>query len=199
MKNIILLSIAGIVLLSWAMMISHAPLFEASQADSYDTAQAIPDAKRPWAIFGEMKRPREMDYYTFVAKDEMKLKLQLLVPKKTGLEAFRPSVILIGPGISGKSTLVDELPSVSGAMDIVPSENDYKKTMMDKFTFITYRKGPVQEIAIPETGRYYLVVVPNGGEVGDYVLRVGENEELSMLNVLRAFISWFRIQWSYRS
>ncbi len=199
MKNLIVLLIAGVIILSWAMMISHAPLFEASPTDTYDEAQAIPDARRPWAIFGEIRHPGEVDYYTFLVKDAMKLKLQLLVSKKEEFEAFRPSVVLIGPGISGESSLVGELPPVSGAMDITPSEGDYTKMVRDRFTFITYRKGPTQEIEISEDGRYYLAVVPNEAAAGDYVLRVGEKEDVSILNVLGAFFSWFRIQWIYWS
>ncbi len=199
MRNLIVLLIAGVIILSWAMVLSHTPLFEASRTDTYELAQSIPDAQKPWAIFGEIERLHEVDHYTFIAKDEIALKLQLLVPKKDGPGSFHPLIVLIGPGIHGKSSIIGELPPVSGAMDIVPSEDDYKKTVMDWFTFITYWKGPTREVDIPEEGRYYLVVVPNGNETGDYVLRVGEEKNISLMNVLGAFFSWFRIQWMHWS
>ncbi len=197
MRNLIIVLIAGVIVLSWAMMLSHAPLFEASRTDTYEMAQPVPDAQRPWAIFGEIERLHELDHYTFIAKDAMTIKLQLLVPKKDGLEAFRPSIVLIGPGISGESSIIGELPPVSGAMDIVQDADDYKKTMMDRFTFITYWKGPMQEVALSEEGRYYLVIVPNEDEIGRYVLRIGEQEDVSFMNILGAFFSWFRIQWMH--
>lgn len=199
MKGWIVAAIAGVLLLSLAMMLSHTPVFEKDRTNTYDAAQMISDPAQPWAIFGEIDRLHELDHYTFIAKDGIELKVQLLVPKKKGLENFKPSIVLIGPGFSGTSAIIGELPSVSGAIDLIPEDDDYKTLMTDKFTFTKYWKGPTRTIEISEEGRYYIVVIPNEDEMGNYVLRIGEKEDLAYSKAFGAFFSWFRIQWMYWS
>lgn len=197
MKGLIALVIGGILLLSWAMMLSHTPVFEKGLTNTYAAAQTITDPLQPWAIFGKIDRLHEPDHYTFIAKDAMELKVQLLVPKKEKFEEFRPSVVLIGPGFSGDSAIIGELPPLAGAIDMIADDEDYRKIMSDKFTFTKYWKGPTQTIDISEEGQYYIVVIPNDDEMGNYVLRIGEQKDIEFTKVFGAFFSWFRIQWIY--
>lgn len=199
MKGWVVAIVIGILLLSWAMLLSHAPVFEKDRTNTYDAAQTISDPQQPLAIFGEIDRLHELDHYTFIAKDDIELRVQLLVPKKKELEDFHPSLVLIGPGFSGNSTIIGELPPTTGAIDLVAGDEDYKKLMTDKFTFTKYWKGPTETIRISEEGQYYIVVIPNDDEMGNYVLRIGEQKDIEFTKVFGAFFSWFRIQWMYWS
>lgn len=170
----------GVVFLLTAPPVSaHKPVFESAENSGYADAIEIPDPEVSWAVYGYLSSDVDTDYYYFDVKAPIDLYTGILVPEKKVYADFRPSYVIVGPGLPGSHALPFPIPDGMGAVTGGWSQGA-GDTFYEPFTGISYYRGDRKHTMLTLPGRYYLVVYDPGHRRGDYVLSVGEKEAFGL-------------------
>ena len=79
---------------------AHKPLKTSDNNNNFVTATRIFNHTTSWAIYEELDKENPIDYYSFTANKGERFYAQLLIPKLEKFINFRPSLTLIGNGLS---------------------------------------------------------------------------------------------------
>lgn len=156
---------------------AHKPLKASDNNDSFATATRIFNHTISWAVYEELDKENPIDYYSFTANKGERFYAQLLIPKLEKFINFRPSLALIGNGLSAdiknvhsENTIQEHYATDSDALPfslpqrteatvvdytgIIPSTEFY-----EPFTQTSYWER--QEVVIdnlPASGTYFVVI-----------------------------------------
>lgn len=172
---------------------AHKPIIKERDTRGYSDAVGIPDPTVSWAVYGFIEAPGNVDYYYFDLKEGMNVYTELLVPANPVYEDFRPSYVIIGPGVSGSDAVPFEVHSGTGVL-VVDSPAGAREIFHEPFTGISYYRGIRKHTPLTVPGRYYLAVFDSRHNQGDYVLAVGEKESFSVFDLPGIITAVIRIR-----
>ncbi len=171
---------------------SHVPLM-AGDNDNISRAMHISDADKSWAVYGLLPE-QAAHYYSLDRKEGERIYLSLFKTADPGENGYRPSLLLIGPGLKEDIKPDHRPPLPPGALQLNLLRADEKTAAAA--TYEPFGPSSFIELAginvtAPEAGRYYAAVyesasasignnsshVSGGG--GHYGLAVGYKEEFS--------------------
>jgi hypothetical protein len=159
-----------------AAAFAHVPFIEGaqrsdasgSQAVPYPQAQPLPSPTISRAIYGYLAPGAKFDAYTFTVSQEVTAEVSLIVPRRVGLQTFRPNLKIFAEG--------------SGQVVNAPDPGAAPRTSFyEPFSVASFWNGPVTMTTFKPGERYYVVVLPptTGRTSGAYVLTFGGAEQFS--------------------
>ena len=167
---------------------AHQPVFEArtnqgtKTSDPYElygTAQLLGDPLfASYAVYGKLTSPDVIDMYVFTPQTEDTIPVELLVPAKTSLASFRPTLVIIGKYLNGAKTS-SLLPLPIGFESLAISSPSVRSTIYEPWSFQKFYSGDKQDLHVFGGGIYYLAVLEPNGQTGNYVIGVGTKENFS--------------------
>lgn len=180
-----------LVSVSASVALAHSPIF----LQPGRPPAAITDAEKSWAIYGRLKPGPEPDVIPVDARAGQRLKLQLLVPKRPDLNAFRPAYYVLGPGFPGAS-LPPGAPvrPESGEGALVADQPQAPSEFYEPFTQTRYWTYGELSGTFPATERYRIVVFDPAGQGGPYVVALGDREAFGPVDLLKFPATWLKVR-----
>jgi hypothetical protein len=143
--------------------------------ESLETATAITDPTKSWAVYADLHAGGEAQYYRLGAAAGDRITLQLFTSPADEEDGYVPSLVVMGPGIAdaGSPPAFVERPSAAGARVVagrLPTDVSY-----EPFSPSAMREVAEHTLTAPEDGAYYVAVYGNG-RGGRYGLAIGSRE-----------------------
>jgi hypothetical protein len=156
---------------------AHTPIFIERDINSPETAWPVGDYSISWAFYGRVIPARAPQYFSIEGRAGDRLYANLEVPRIAGLENFRPSIAVVGPGLPAfEAPRGLTVPESYGGI-LVDDPGATPRAQFDEpFSQTSYYRGPQLDIQLPQTGRYYVVVRDETGGTGKYTLAIGTRE-----------------------
>lgn len=156
--------------------LAHLPIFDDGTAVDAEHALVISDIGLSQVVYHEVKEPVQPLWIAFDAVAGQELYFNPGVPAIERLKDYRPTFALVGPGLP-TATLPFAVPAGDGAevyptTDIAAPEF-FHEPFSGTDSWILFEKT----VALPETGRYYLVGYVPSGQPGKFWIAVGKREE----------------------
>lgn|GEM_PF-1847680 len=204
LKTIIILclvGIVGIIFYSGAISVRQA-VFVDNFKLTKENALNFDDPGLARTFYGELDAGnRKVQFFSFKAAKGDSIELKLNVPRLSGLENFRPSLALFGPGLP-KPFLSEfqKLPfSIPTDYGLVLSENDPQvradRPQLDEpFTQTGYWDGQRIGRDFSEDGTYYVAVFSPGEQAGKYTLLTGDRAEAGLREIVGFPWLWLRLR-----
>jgi len=172
LKTSVWLALLLFLSISTGPVLAHTPL-QPDDNESLDTAMAISDPTKSWAIYTELHEKEEAQYYILHLEEGERLKASLYVP--IAEKGFMPKLVVMGPEISSNDVLPEfiEVPKDVGVL--VVESNLAESPEYEPFTPSIYYYLSEFDLEISEHGDYYLVVYETS-KGGRYGLAVGYRE-----------------------
>ncbi len=169
--------VAVTVLLSARVAAAHTPIFIERAITSPETAWPVGDYAISWAFYGRVTPAGAPQYFAIDGRAGERLYASLEVPEIAGLQEFRPSLALIGPGLPAfEAPQGVKVPEGYGGRRVDDANSVPRARFDEPFSRTSYYRGPMIDQALPADGRYYLVVFDERGATGKYTLAVGTRE-----------------------
>jgi len=149
---------------------------------SADTALVISDYGVSQVVYNEATEAAPGLWLTFEGRKGDTLFVQLGVPVIDGLENYRPTVAVMGPGLSGNSAPVP-IPNGLGAAAF-PSDTVEPVFFDEKFTGTQSWILLEEKLTLPADGRYYIATVDPNRQAGKFWVAVGTKEEFGLGDIL---------------
>ncbi|MCA1553346.1 MAG: hypothetical protein LC737_03115, partial [Chloroflexi bacterium] len=120
----------------------------------------------------------------FEGKQGQRIAISTLVPKIAALREFGVAVALVGRGFGKADALPFALSDGEGVL-LAPDDAHAADDLFDEpFTGTTYWNRQKLNATLPQDGTYTVAVFNARGEVGKYVLAIGEREKFGWRDVL---------------
>jgi hypothetical protein len=179
----IALFLVGFFLLGSAVAFAHRPLpFGEIYADPQH-ALKIEDIHISQVIYYELTPQSPELWLTLDAKQGDQLYVGIGVPVIEELEDYRPSLVLLGPGMPDVD-LPFEIPPGLGGVHVEAAKNDEPEVFHEHFTDTRSWVLLREYLSLPETGRYYLVAYSPSGLLAKLWVTVGRKEVYGMSDIL---------------
>jgi hypothetical protein len=171
---------------------AHKPIFEKSNT-TLDTPIVVPDHKISYAIYGELKTRKDVDFAKFKAVQGDTFFVQISVPIIKSNEDFKPSIAIIGEGILERSEVPFEVPPELGIIVLSPGPSEL---FYEKFTQTSYYLNQSIRGEIPKSGDYYVAVFSK--EIGGkYTLIIGEDDKFSLIDLVKFPLDYLRVKYFF--
>lgn len=157
-------------------VVAHSPL-TAEENESLETAFLISDPTKSWAIYAEIHGPGEAQYYELEMQQDEKLQLSLFVP--TTEREFRPTLVVMGPGIAELDSVPDFVDVPLGAGRRVLRAELENGVEYEPFTPMSFYSLLRWSWEVPTAGTYYLAIY-DSSQGGRYGLAVGYRESFEL-------------------
>lgn len=176
---------------------AHVPMMEGIDSNSFKDALKIPRPETSYAIYANLDRPGDVDFYSFEVKKPMKGHVSLIVPYRPEYQDFYPVYAVIGPGLPAPQGKIPfDLEKGYGAVIISGTTVAERPVFYEPFSRMKYYEGiPKFDRELKETGIYYIAVWHPGNETGAYILGYGLAEKFT----LKDWQNTFRLLGSIRS
>ena len=175
MRKILLLFFV-FTLISISPAFGHKLISHDDSHRDFDSALVIPDHKISWAIY-ENLGVEETKFYTFDAKKGDSFYASIVIPKLDGLENYSPSLILMNDDVYQGNMPTNNLES---SVEKFLYEGDYPgNEFYEPFGQVTYWERQEVNTIIPEDGQYFILVLDEKNQSGNYSLAIGTIEDFS--------------------
>jgi hypothetical protein len=192
---------ALIVLLSLTMMIStvmaHVPI-SAQDGETLETAFFIEDPTKSWVLYSELHEAGHPQYFAFEMDAGTRIRMLLSIPVTADPATFKPSIALMGPGITNSSSIPGflEVPESASVM-ILKSESAIRA--YEGFTPTSFYTLIDVDMPVPATGEYFFAVYDESEE-GAFSVALGYVESFTLDEWLLVPFSVMTIhQWNGQS
>lgn len=188
------LKIAPLVLLIGTafpqQVLAHRPIFTADPASSPETAIPITNPDVSQVVYREITQKSPQVWLTFTVPKDFDLFIQIGVPVIDRLKDFRPSMVVIGPGLPEEAKPFP-IPQGMGARVFSTKQVEKPRFFHEHFTGTDSWILRSDTIRLANAGRYYLVAFSPEKQTGKLWLAIGKKESFS-LDDLKQFPSWQR-------
>ena len=165
------------VLISARVAAAHTPIFIEREITSPDTAWPVGDYAISWAFYGRVTPAGAPQYFAIDGRAGERLYATMEVPEIAGLQEFRPSLALIGPGLPAFDAPPGvTLPAESGGVRVDDARSAPRARFDEPFSRTSYYRGPVIDRPLSADGRYFVVVFDESAATGKYTLTIGTRE-----------------------
>lgn len=169
---------------------AHVPE-EVEGNNSLQAAFEVEDPTKSWAIYSEIHKFGEADYYRLELEEGQILRASLFVPDKG---SFVPDLVIAGPNLGSKGILPSNV-AIPEGYDYLVLEGNLENPEYEPFTPASYYYLADFEKKVEETGTYY-VIVSESNDKGVYGLAIGKEEEYSIIEWIKIPIDILNIrQW----
>lgn len=176
-KLLSVLSVLAAALLLTQRASAHTPFFPDRDISSPDKAWPVGDYSISWAFYARLAPAAAPQYYAIDGRAGTRLYVTLEVPVIAGLEEFRPSVAVIGPGLPAVAAPRGiRGPTGAGGSIANDDRTSPRPQFFEPFSRTRYYRGPQIDLSLPDDGRYYVVVFDATGSTGKYTLAIGTRE-----------------------
>ncbi len=162
-----------------------------SMEDSFE----IHDIEGSKAIYSVITQEGQIDYYTFKGERGQVFYSQIMVPDTQEDRDFLLYKMVVGPFDDRiPIDFQDLVPMGLGGYVVPPGNNN--TNFFEPFTQTSYiKKQQFLMGELPQDGQYYIIVFNPFGQTGRYILNVGTRERISISEILRLPITWFRVNY----
>lgn len=134
---------------------AHIPI--AGGGETLVTATWVDDPTKSWVAYAELHEAGESQYFRFNITAGTRIDLRLGIPIESVETAFRPVMVLMGPGLTNQSTPPASLKIPDGA-GVMVFDNEPEFNEFEGFTPSSFHIVADIELPAPETGTYYVAV-----------------------------------------
>ncbi len=164
---------------AWA----HLPLFDDGTAVDADHALVISDISLSQVVYHEGAEPTRPLWIGFDAAAGQELYFNPGVPAIDRLKDYRPTFVLVGPGLPAAAGLPFEIPADNGA-EVYPTGDIqdpefFHEPFSGTDSWILFEKT----VTLPQSGRYYLVGYVPSGQPGKFWIAVGKREQFGLSDI----------------
>lgn len=161
--------------------VAHVPMMEGPDTHSFKDALKIPRPETSYAVYSNLDRPGDIDFYSFEVKKPMKAHVSLIVPYRPEYLDFYPVYAVVGPGLPAPQSKVPfDLEKGYGAVVFSGMPSAERPVFYEAFSRVNYYEGiPKFDQELREPGIYYIVVWRPSGETGAYILGYGLAEKFT--------------------
>ena len=172
--------ISGVlVMILCSLAQAHRPIFSEKAATDPNTAVLISQPAISQVIYREITDDAEQVWLAFDVNEGFGLFIQIGVPVLDRLKDFRPSMLVVGPGLP-EDNLPFKLPAGAGANDFPTDAIEDPRLFHEHFTGTDSWILRSDSIRIPKSGRYYVVAYVPSGKKGKLWLSVGKKESFGL-------------------
>ncbi len=179
---------APLVLASFMLMLllaqnasAHVPI-TGEPGETLETAAEIEDSTKSFVIYSELHEEGEAQYFKFEIDSGTRLRMTVMIPTEYVNTLFRPTLVLMGPGLTNSSNVSDhitehiEVPANAGIMvfDEALLDAEY-----EGFTPSYFYLLEDVNLTIPETGVYYFAIYDETS-YGGYAITIGYRETFTI-------------------
>jgi len=169
-------------------LFAHRPIFTADAAASPETAIPVAKPDVSQVVYREITQQSPQVWLTFTVPKDFDLFIQIGVPVIDRLEDFRPSMVVIGPGLPDDAKPLT-IPQGMGARVFSTREVEKPRFFHEHFTSTDSWILRSETVRLASPGRYYLVAFSPEKKTGKLWLAIGKKESFS-LDDLKQFPSW---------
>lgn len=167
---------------------AHRPIFSDRAATDADTAVMIAEPEVSQVIYRETTDKTPHVWLALDAEAGFELFIQIGVPVLDRLKSFRPAMVAIGPGLPDKPLPIP-VPKGNGARNFATDDVKDPRFFHEHFTGTDSWILRSETVALPRTGRYYVVAYASSGQTGKLWLSVGREEVFGPAD-LAEFAEW---------
>lgn len=167
---------------------AHRPIFSERAATDADTAVMISEPAVSQVIYREITDKTPQVWLALDAEAGFELFIQIGVPVLDRLKSFRPAMVVIGPGLPHKPMPIP-VPKGNGTTNFATDDVKNPRFFHEHFTGTDSWILRSATVALPRTGRYYVVAYAPSGQTGKLWLSVGKKEVFGMAD-LAEFGEW---------
>lgn len=158
---------------------AHRPWFNLEGSPNVEQPYELTDLDVSQVVYAGLATKGRVDYYRMTVGPGFGADVQLVVPAVEACNAFRPSMVIIGPGLPNDDAVPKgvELPRVENgtAMGAVVVDADEWGTFFEPFTQTTYATSE-RFFRVLDGGDYVIAVIEPDGDAGTYGLALGGSE-----------------------
>ncbi|MDH5688493.1 MAG: hypothetical protein OEZ48_11625 [Candidatus Bathyarchaeota archaeon] len=158
--------------------LAHTPLKPGPDNESLETAYAVSDPTKSWAIYADLHEGGEAQYYRLDLEEGDRLRAMLYVPISENSD-FMPNLIVMGLGISSEDTVPAYVEVPDGAGTMLVTAQRSAQPSYEPFTPSSYYYLASMDQEISLTGTYYVAVYEES-QGGRYGLAIGYREEFGI-------------------
>ena len=176
-------TVVGSLLLTCGNAFAHQPII--SDGSAVDAAHAIKlkDVQVSRVVYHEVTAKSARLWITFEVDRTQKLRLQLGVPFIERLHEYRPTLVLLGPGLP-KVELPFEIPGDTGGLIFDTRDAGPPRVFHEPFTGTSSWILSEHDVELPEPGRYYVVAYDPPSEPGKLWVALGTKEAFGLKDML---------------
>ena len=176
MTKIILAALLALAIVLAGPAYGHKLISHDGTHTDFESALYIPDHRVSWAIYEDL-RAGGAKFYAFDAERGDSFYAGILVPKISGLEEYSPSLFLVSPAA------FENDPASFGTQPNAarfPYEGEFPGSeFYEPFGQVTYWDRQEVRTHLPSSGKYFIVIMDEGGGAGKYTLSIGTIEDFS--------------------
>jgi len=185
-KNI---KLAIVIIISlYTSAYAHRPIFTDQKGTDAKTAVKITDPNISQVIYRPLTDKTPQLWLTINAEKDFELFVQIGIPAIERQKLFRPSFVILGPGLE-KISMPFDTPKVIGGKDFPTTEIEKPEFFHERFTKTDSWILRSEKLNLPATGKYYIVAYSPLNEKGKLWISVGQKENFGFLDIFR-FPGW---------
>lgn len=182
------LLIAGITFFLCSFAYAHRPIFTDEKGIDQETAVKISEPDVSQVIYRTLSDETPQLWLAVNAKKDFELFVQIGIPVIDRLKNFRPSFVVLGPGLP-QASMPFSTPQNIGGKDYPTLDIKKPKFFHEHFTKTDSWILRSEKIKLPESGRYYVVVYSPVKDNGKFWVSVGQKEKFGFWDLFR-FGGW---------
>jgi len=157
---------------------AHRPVFTKDAAKDPETAILLTEPQVSQVVYREITDKAPQIWLGFSVPKDFELYIQIGVPVMDRLKKFRPSMVLVGPGLPKKDAPF-KIPKDMGTRILATNEVKKPRFFHEHFTGTDSWILRSETIALSEPGRYYLVAFSPDKQTGKLWLSIGKKESFT--------------------
>lgn len=182
-SKILLLSGLALGLIWGSETQAHLPVIEGVQREYVSDGTLIlsmaHDIKDPTefsqAIYGRLSEPKEVDLYTFLAKQDAEIPIEVFVPVRPSNTEFRPTFVFIEQGGDKTKTVPFKLRKGWQGLRFEAPKGE-RGIFYEEYSLENLYKNTEAKVTVKKDQRYYIAIFEPKYRIGDYSLAVGTAE-----------------------
>jgi hypothetical protein len=176
------MTLACVCLLAAPSAFAHRLIDDDGSHTSAENAIVIDDVDLSQVIYHEVTASSNHLWTTFTAQAGDNLYWQLGLPAIDGLEDYRPTLVILGPGLPPVAvpfTVPDGLGGI-----VIDTESTPTTFFYERFTGTDTWIIDEEDRTLTQGGQYYVVAYHPDGTPGKFFLAIGRREEFGLTDIL---------------
>lgn len=155
--------------------------FTLSSSELYATNQPLGDPTVTGiTLYGQLSESGQVDVFSFVPAQDETLPIELVVPAKTRLGSFKPTVIIVGQNLPPQETLETPVAIPLGYDQyVLLSPKGRRTAYFDYWGLQLIFSGSVASIPVTAGTPYFLIVYDPRESSGEYRIKVGTQSNIA--------------------